>query len=566
MMTTSPETLKELLDRCAERYSAFPALADRNGESFTYAEVRAQAAAVTRMLEASGVGKGDRVAILGENGPRWGIAYLAVTGMGAVVVPILPDFSNRDIETILDHAEVSGLFVSRSFWSRVAARGVGFAVAIDDWSYLRGDHGAGATSEGLEPPTPDDLAAILYTSGTTGSPKGVMLSHRNIVQNVIAAGALVDINPKDRVLSILPLAHTYECTIGFLVPFEGGAAIHYLGGPPTLSSLLPAMQAVRPTIMLTVPLIMEKVYRARVKPLFESSQVMRAVHRITPLRVLLHRIAGKKVYRAFGGALRFFGIGGAALSPETERFLREARFPYSIGYGLTETAPLIAGTDAGETRYRSTGPASEGVEVRIDEEAGDGSAGEIQVRGPNVTAGYYRNPEATEAAFTSDGWLRTGDLGSIDDDGFIYVKGRLKNVIIGPGGENIYPEDIEAAINAEELVQESLVFEWRGELVAKVHLDVDEIRKRSVSGDDGSATGIEARVEEILARIRDAVNLRVGRLSRLGKMLVEWQPFEKTPTKKIRRFLYTTIEQARNRDAADAGDAQSSAGEPSPQT
>ena len=534
---TALKTLREMVDRSVEKFADQTALTLREGESYTYDEAGRCIRGLQTELTSKGVKPGSRVALLGENKPEWGIAYLAVTGMGAIVVPILPDFSGEEIASILDHSGSEGLIVSETLNRKVSeVEGVRFRLGLEELRRFR-------ESEKGEPapaPAETDLAAILYTSGTTGRPKGVMLTHQNIVQNVIGSRTLVEITKEDRWLSILPLAHSYECTIGFLIPFSSGASVTYLGKPPVLSALLPALEEVRPTMMVTVPLIMEKLYQARIKPLFDKNLLTRMLRRIRPLRLLLHRAAGRKVYKTFGGALHFYGIGGAPLSPDAERFLREARFPYAIGYGLTETAPLVAGTDAAQTKFRSTGPAIQGVEVRLDPHSGDDEQGEILVRGPNVMQGYYRDEEATKAVLTNDGWFRTGDLGSRDKDGYLYIRGRLKNMIVGPGGENIYPGDVEEVINEHDLVLESLVFEYEGQLIARVHVDIEELKSRL--GEQREEPGaIQHRADEVLEEIRTAVNNRVSRQSRLSRMILQWEPFERTPTKKIKRFLYTHL-------------------------
>ncbi|MFP4375092.1 MAG: AMP-binding protein, partial [Spirochaetaceae bacterium] len=492
--------------------------------------------------------------------PEWGITYLAVTSMGAVVVPILTDFSGDIIAMILEHSGAKGVVVSESMKAKVPAHTAErFVTTIEELggSAIEAATGAGegaaGAAAGLEAdpgPRPQeiDLASILYTSGTTGDPKGVMLTHRNIVQNVISCRSVADIGPEDRFLSVLPLAHSYECTVGFLLPVASGASVTYLGKPPTLTALLPALAEVHPTMMLTVPLIMEKLYQSRVKPVFAKNALTRALKHIAPLRKFVHRAAGKKAYEAFGGALRFYGIGGAPLTPDTERFLREAKFPYAIGYGLTETAPLIAGTDAANTKFRSTGPAIENVEIRIDHNAGDDVEGEVLVRGPNVMQGYYRNEEATKEILTEDGWLRTGDLASEDRDGYIYIRGRLKNMILGPSGENIYPGDLENVINEHELVVESLVFEWQGQLLARVHVDIEALKER-LGEHAAHIASVQERADEILESLRRAVNQRVSKHARLSRMVLEWEPFEKTPTRKIRRFLYTHLGEREGRRA-----------------
>jgi long-chain acyl-CoA synthetase len=567
------ETLRGLVDRSVETYAEHTALAMHGGRSLSYAEFGDAIAEARRLLAGRRVEFGDRVALIGENKPEWGITYLAVTSMGAVVVPILTDFSADIIAMILEHSGAKGVVVSQSMKAKVPAEtadrfvttveelggsaietatGAGEAAAAGKASDARGAAGGGAAAggdaESAALPRETDLASILYTSGTTGDPKGVMLTHRNVVQNVISCRSVADIGPDDRFLSVLPLAHSYECTVGFLLPVASGASVTYLGKPPTLTALLPALAEVRPTMMLTVPLIMEKLYQSRVKPVFAKNALTRALKHIAPLRKFVHRAAGKKAYEAFGGALRFYGIGGAPLTPDTERFLREAKFPYAIGYGLTETAPLIAGTDAVDTKFRSTGPAIENVEIRVDRSAGDGVEGEVLVRGPNVMQGYYRNEQATKEVFTEDGWLRTGDLASEDSDGYIYIRGRLKNMILGPSGENIYPGDLENVINEHELVVESLVFEWQGQLLARVHVDIEALKER-LGEHAAHIASVQERADEILESLRRAVNQRVSKHARLSRMVLEWEPFEKTPTRKIKRFLYTHLGEREGRRA-----------------
>ncbi|MFP4114780.1 MAG: AMP-binding protein [Spirochaetota bacterium] len=530
-------TLRELTDRSIAIHGDEMALGLWGGDGYTYQEVGQCIRSLQDQLISNGVRPGSRVALLGENRPEWGIAYLAVTGMGGVIVPILPDFSGQEIASILNHSGSEGLIISETQRAKLGdAEGIRFRLILDELRRFASSEDGDRSS----PPAEGDLAAILYTSGTTGRPKGVMLSHRNIVQNVIAARSLVGITQEDRFLSILPLAHTYECTIGFLIPFSSGASVTYLGRPPVLSALLPALKEVRPTMMVSVPLIMEKLYQSRIEPLFEKNLITRVLARIRPFRVLIHRVAGRKVYETFGGALHFFGIGGAPLSRKTERFLREARFPYAIGYGLTETAPLVAGTNAARTKFRSTGPAIQGTEVMIDPSTRDGRQGEILVRGPNVMQGYYRDEQATRDVLTEDGWFRTGDLGYQDRNGYLYIRGRLKNMIVGSGGENIYPGDIEEVIDSHELALESIVFEHEGRLIARVHVDIEELNRR-LDRQTAEPGLIRRRADEILQEIRSTVNNRVSRQARLSQMILQWEPFERTPTRKIKRFLYTTL-------------------------
>ncbi|NBB89651.1 MAG: AMP-binding protein [Spirochaetes bacterium] len=543
-------TLHDLVHLVNRRHEEHPALCETDGACVTYGEMRRYALAIDRYLCEQGVGFGDRVALIAENRPEWGLWYLGVTAAGAVILPVLTDFSPNDVQSILSHAAPKLIVTSE----KAAALTEGWtATPVVDCGIVReltapaSDAAAdgpaldGATPGGSAPDTagardiePETLAALIYTSGTTGNPKGVMLSHRNLITNAQAVQEIFDVDEDDVLLSVLPLAHTYECTIGFLVPLLSGASVTYLDGPPTPSRLLPALESIRPTIMLVVPLIIEKVYRSRVAP--KLAKMPRALRRFPPVRRLLHYLAGAKLKRSFGGRLEVFGIGGAPLAPDTERFLRDARFPYTIGYGLTETAPLLTGTAPFETRFRSTGLAVSGVELRIAD-------GEIQARGPNVMLGYFRNPDATAETFTDDGWFRTGDLGSMDADGYIYVQGRLKTLIVGPSGENIYPEEIEATIEAEPLVEDSLVLSDGGKLIARVRLDLDALAEQlgTIASELDPGTIAETGTK-LLEDLRRSVNARLNHFSRLARMVLQIEDFERTPTRKIKRFRYQSDE------------------------
>jgi long-chain acyl-CoA synthetase len=532
-------TLHDLVHRVSRQHETRPALCENDGRCVSYGELRERASAVAAYLAETGIGAGDRVALIAENRPEWGLWYLGVTAAGAVILPVLTDFSPEEVQRILDHAE-PGLVVTSENAASLTAGWDGAPVVDCGLVYelaAADTAGPGAMSPDAQPPGPDTLAALIYTSGTTGSPKGVMLSHRNLVTNAQAVQQIFDVAPHDVLLSVLPLAHTYECTIGFLVPLLSGASVTYLGGPPTPSLLLPALARVRPTIMLAVPLIMEKIYRARVVP--KLNALPGRLRRFPPVRRALHFLAAAKLKRAFGGRLRVFGIGGAPLGPQTERFLRDGRFPYTIGYGLTETAPLLAGTAPFRTRFRSTGPAVPGVELRLVPQHEGAPVGEVQARGPNVMQGYFRNPEATAEAFTEDGWFRTGDLAYLDDDGYVYVQGRLKTLIVGPSGENIYPEEIEATIETHPLVEESLVLSEGGKLVARVRLNLDALAERlGTMVCELDPQTIYSAGAQALDELRRSVNARLNRFSRLARMVLQLEEFERTPTRKIKRFLY----------------------------
>ena len=364
-----------------------------------------------------------------------------------------------------------------------------------------------------------------------------MLTHNNLVFDALATLKIQDMRSDDRLLSILPLSHSYECTLGFLLPIMQGACVYYLDKPPVPSVLMPALEKVRPTMMLTVPLIMEKIYKLRIAPQLTRSALLRKMARIPAVRRKLHRVAAWKVYKMFGGRLHFFGIGGALLAPDVEQFLREGKFPYAIGYGLTETSPLIAGCSPSQTRFRSTGPVIPGVQVRIDRPDSATGEGEIWVKGDNVMKGYYKDPERTAEAFSPDGWFRTGDLGSLDNDGYLYIKGRVKNMIVGSSGENIYPEEIESILNKSYFVLESLVYQDQGQLTARVHLNYEELDKE-FAGRKQSETQTAQCVRDKLEELRAQVNSSVSKFSRIRKIIEQPEPFEKTPTNKIKRYLY----------------------------
>jgi long-chain acyl-CoA synthetase len=345
------------------------------------------------------------------------------------------------------------------------------------------------------------------------------------------------------------MSHTYECTLGLLLIFSGGGRMTYLEKPPTPSILLPALRKVRPTIFLIVPLIIEKVFNSQVKAKFTANKFISTLYGVGFIRRILHRLASKKLMTAFGGRVRFLGIGGAKLHVDTETFLHEGGFPYAIGYGLTETAPMAAGQIPGKCRIGATGPAMVGVNIRLDNINPETGLGEIVINSPSVMQGYYKNPEATAEVFTEDGWFRTGDLGEFDKDGYLYIKGRLKNMILGPSGENIYPEEIESVLNSHAFVSESVVTEQDGRLIALVHFDNEAIEKLKdefmtkleITRDEWNQKKDEwsKRMEEIKQELIKYVNSKVNRFSRITEVIEEENEFEKTPSKKIRRFLYT---------------------------
>ena len=528
-------TLRDVLIQSSVTYAERPALGNVDDSlTITYGELAPLAAALALRLRASGLVPGDRVVLLSENRPEWGVAYLGITAAGFTVVPILTDFHPDQIAAIAAHSEAKAAVVSEKLAPKLG-RFPGLTVPVESLAGPEARKAAASAdlAAAFPPLEPETLAAIIYTSGTTGNSKGVMMSHLNLVFDILATRTIIRLHRTDRFLSVLPLAHTYECSIGFLNSILQGCSIWYLDKPPVASVLLPALKKIRPSIMLTVPLIIEKVYRSSVLPTLEKM----GAYRHAALRPLLHRLAGMKLKKTFGGKLRFYGIGGAAVAADVEKFLLEARFPYAIGYGLTETAPLIAGCGPFRTHYRSCGPALEGVELRIADPKPDTGEGEIQARGLNVMKGYYRDPERTAEVFTPDGWFRTGDLGVFDDKKRLFIRGRLKSMILGASGENIYPEEIESLINRSAYVAESLVIGDGKGLTALIHLKPEVIENLKASAQD-RIEDAERSVEELLERIRKEVNGGLSAFNRITKVAFHHEPFEKTPTQKIKRFLY----------------------------
>lgn len=541
-------TIYEVVKHSVEKFSKRIAFSMIGGEDVSYEEVGERVEKVQDMLLNAGVGAGDKVAILSSSMPNWGVSYFAVTTAGMIAVPILPDFTSDELDLIIAHSEAKAILVSDKLYTKLSKE------TVEKFNIVIRTKGLNIISQRVTEraekriPQPEDIAAIIYTSGTTSKPKGVMLSHYALAMQLSIIPPLFDYNEEDVLLSILPLSHTYECTLGMIYPFSRGAHIHYMDRPPTASALMPALAQVRPTVIASVPLIMEKVYAGKVRPTFQKNALLRTLYGWNWSRKLLHKVAGKQLKKLFGGRMRLFAIGGSKFDSEAERFLLEAGFPYGIGYGLTETAPLIAGAVGKMVRVGSTGPSLPDVQIRLDDVNPNTGQGEIVVKTPCCMKGYYKNEEATRAVFTEDGWFRTGDLGAITDDGWIYIKGRLKNMIVGPSGENIYPEDIEEVLNSNRFVAESVVTEEDGKLIALVYFDTtaleeayDEFKFKMSVGKEQ----LSLKMEEIKKEVLEYVNSKVNRFSKITKVVDNEGEFEKTPTKKIRRFVYDR----RNKDS-----------------
>lgn len=549
-------TFKKLWKNTLKKYSNRPAFALVGEEPISYEQAGVKVENFRKELIDYGLTKGDRVAILSSSCPNWGISFLSIVLSGGIAVPLLPDFSEKEIETFCKHSEVEAIIVSEKLYGKLSEsikEKIPFIIKIEDFSFYKN------SLKKIEKPVYEipiedtETASIIYTSGTTGKSKGVELTHKNLVFMCIQCQNVHRVNKYDVVLSFLPLSHVYEFTIGFSMQILNGSCIYYLGKPPTVSSLLPAFKAIKPTIVLSVPLIMEKIFKNKVLPEINSKKILAKLYKIPFFRKIFHKKAVKLLKKTFGGRVNFFGIGGAKLDKTVERFLKEGKFPYAIGYGLTETSPLIAGSNPKNTKIGTIGPVVPKVEVKIDNPDPNTNLGEILVRGDNIMKGYYKEEELTKNSFTDDGWFKTGDLGFIDKKGYLSIKGRSKNMILGASGENIYPEDIEFVINQHPLVNESLVVEGDNGLVAIVQIDEEKAKKenKGLIPAIGSTIGnvisnahqsFVYSKESLLNEIKFFVNSQVNKSSKVSK--IETVPFfEKTATQKIKRYFYKFTQQ-----------------------
>ena len=505
------------------------------GCSYTYAAFKDKCLQLSGTLSTFGINADDKVAILSENMPNWAIAFFAITASGRIAVPMLPELSPNEVENILSHSDAKAIFVSQKQLPKISQETLSklhLVIDISTLDFIKAEDDRYTCDGRGKVPEPIDIAAIIYTSGTTGNAKGVMLSHRNFCHNILTAWHAHKVHRrKDVFLSILPLAHTYEMSIGMLYPFSTGCPVYYIQKPPTPTILADALKRVRPTTILSVPLIIEKVIRGKIFPTIASSKYLRYLKKHFPR--ILYFLVGKKVKQQFGGRVRFFGVGGSKLDKEVEQFLRNIKFPYAIGYGLTETAPLICDAGPKRTHLGTTGTSSFEVQVRLADVNPENGQGELQVKGPNVMLGYYKDYQRTKAVFTDDGWMRTGDIATVDKKGRYSILGRSGSVIIGASGENIYPEEIESVINNIQDVNESLVISRSGQLVALVQFNEGAV-DWNLEGQEKFLENIEKRKKEVM----EFVNSKVSHFLKIKDVEVMKEPFSKTATHKIRRFLY----------------------------
>lgn len=549
------QTLRGLVHQAVQRYENKAALASKREGNYvpiSFAQLGRQVEQVATALLSRGFRPGDRIGILGENRTEWAIAYLAAVSSGMVAVPIDRDLPLRDIRHVIDYSGTSAVFCGRDYIEPLrnemgTVGSLKLIISLDEkaglaeigWGELV-KAGKKALSEGVQDYReieiqPDDLAAIIFTSGTTGSSKAVMLTHRNLASNVMSTSQMVSISNDDVVLSVLPLHHTYECTCGFLTALYQGASIYHA---ENLRRIAENLGEARATVMLGVPLLFESMYRRIEKGIRENGAGKVALaKKIAGLveglfHIDLRRRLFKSLHRRFGGRLRLLISGGAAINPQISRGFRELGINFIQGYGMTESSPLIAVNRENCLKDGSAGLVIPGVEIRFRE-------GEILVRGDNVMKGYYLNPAATEEAF-EEGWLRTGDLGHLDEDGFLFISGRKKSVIVTPNGKNVYPEELEAILNESPYVLESLV--WGGAEADPSRVEVEAILVPDTDAFDrelGPRHYDAAKIREILGEEVKKCNAQVAQYKRIKKFTIRQSEFEKTTTRKIKRYLYT---------------------------
>ena len=530
------DTLAKLYEYATTVYSKnqYTQWYDTKEGGYTFSSLKAKCDSLSKKLTQYGIGAGDKVAILSQSMPNWSVAFFSIVPFGRIAIPILPDSSQNEVTNILKHSESKVIFVSQKLMSKLSEEcraKMSLVIDMDTFEVIQSDEEKFTCDGRTSVPTPEDIATIIYTSGTTGSAKGVVLSHRNLASNVITCYHSCKRTEKDRWLSVLPMAHTLEMTLSMLYPMYCGATVYYLPKPPVASLLMKALKMVKPTTMLTVPLIIEKVYKGSVLPTIQKSRTLTWMNE--HMNGLMCRIIGMKLKATFGGHISFYGIGGAKLDPEVERFLLKAKFPYAIGYGLTETSPLLGYS---MNRWRTVGSFGYpvyNVKLKLHNVNPETGEGEVVAKGPNVMLGYYKDPKRTRSVFTEDGWFRTSDIAVQDEKGRFFIKGRNNNMILGPSGENIYPEEIENVINNVESVSESIVVERDGKLVALV-----QPNENFIQWDKEGEDKLYETLDAWKAKLLKVTNKNVSKASQVSSIEVMKEPFEKTATQKIRRFKY----------------------------
>lgn len=546
------ESFNKYIERAIKENWERIALSDFDGVSYHYKDIARKIAKIHLLLESAGIEKGDKVAICGKNSAHWAVAFFAAITYGAVPVPILHEFKADNIHHIVNHSEAKLLFVGDGVWENLNGslmknlRGI---FLLNDFSLLQSEserlidtrnrlneyfgrkYPSRFTPEAVSyyEDSPEELAVINYTSGSTGFSKGVMLPYRSLWSNVeFCLEHLPFLKAGDGIVCMLPMAHMYGMVIEMIHPFAKGCHLHFLTRVPSPKIIMDAFATVKPKLIIAVPLIIEKIIKTKVFPLLDKP-LMKLMLKVPFLDNQLLAKINDRLSETFGGNLVQMIIGGAALNREVELFLRRIGFPLTVGYGMTECGPLISYAPWDETRIGSCGRIVDRMEGRVDSPDPVHTVGELQVKGANTMLGYYKNDEATLAIFTPDGWMKTGDLCTIDENGFVYLRGRNKNMILGPSGQNIYPEEIEDRLNNMPYVCESLIVEQEGKLVALVYPDIENAQRSNLAGH-----ALEAQMEEDIA----ALNKELPAYSQISRLKIYYEEFEKTPKRSIKRYLY----------------------------
>jgi long-chain acyl-CoA synthetase len=518
-------------------------------EVFKYRDVAQSIQTLKVIFEKAGLKPGDKVAIYGRNSSKWAKIFLATMAYGAIAVPILPDFKPENVYHILEHSGSRFFFAQKALYETLdhtKLKGIEGCIAIDDFSILAcaNDNLKKLSEEGLAMMQgkavtkeefffvergDEEIQVLSYTSGSSGFSKGVMIPVRSLFSNIIYAFEHMHLKPGNRIVSLLPMAHVFGLAFEFLYPIVMGCHTTFLTKTPSPQVLIKSFGEIKPNLIYLVPLILEKIYKKRLLPTLQKP-VMKVLLKVPGINGILHKKIKEKLVGTFGGNFMEVVIGGAALSAEVETFLRKIKFPFSIGYGMTECGPLISYAPWDEMRLHSAGTLVDRMEIRIESEDPYNKVGEIQVRGTNVMLGYYNNDEANRNTFTSDGWLKTGDLGIIDKENFVYIKGRSKNMLLGPSGQNIYPEELEARLNNMNMVLECVVVQRDHKLTALIYPDYEAMKTEGIE---------EAALPVIMEENRKLFNTQVPGYEQLSKIEFVKDEFEKTPKRNIKRYLYT---------------------------
>jgi len=542
------EKLIPYLVNSTKEHWELPAFTDYPGSSISYKDVAKRILWFHRVFRETGIKKGATIALAGKNCSNWALVWLGTVTYGATIVPILANFSPEDTQHIINHSDAELVFISRDKFDNIDGdqlKKVRMIFALDDLSVLE-DRRDKAKSDikGFSDHTDlhaisdkeftiedvctnEDIAAIIYTSGTTGFSKGVMLPHRSLIANILVAHKNLLFSVGAKVFAFLPLAHAYACSFDLLYPFTRGNHINFMDRIPAPKILLAAMKDLKPEVVLTVPLLIEKIYKKQLQPTIESPK-MKVLLKLPVIRKIILKKIHDKLMLAFGGNIRELITGGAPMNAEVEEFMKLIKFPFTIGYGMTECGPLISYANWHEHRYESSGKQVDYLTIKVNSKDPERIPGEIILKGEQVFKGYYKFEEATNEVLR-DGWLYTGDIGTIDKDGFVYIRGRSKNVILGASGENIYPELVEQKLNNMPYVGESLVLERDRQLHAIVYPDFEALDADHIP---------EGKIPELMENNRNEVNKQLADFSRIIKIQIASEPFQKTPTQKIKRYLY----------------------------